>query len=799
MDSRYLRNAFMYVKTATCVFILLGAVFGCAGPGGSSYEQVRQHEENLAFKHAAKIGTPKAWNTFLEHHPYSRLHAKAEVRWQKSVFRDAMRVDRIPRLLAALSVYPKKDPHESKIRDAILARARATRSIWGYSVYLARWPKGPGAAEARRALKPPASVEESDRESIAQLINDQDPVKAAYAAHALFNTTTDLTELPVTEATPYLLVLAATDHTRLKWVGVPLGVPANQYYNPWAPGTPTSPSTEALNALNALAVYDDAQAALKVALYDDNLKIGAIAQRLLLKHEVVPLVQGILHDTGPVRDWRAAVADLGVYRQKALSRPLAQALLSYYHSAHTTSLGLRSTAELRVIALAAALHDKDWQVRKAAALSLGTIGSKDCIVPLLQALRDAHPSVRAAAAYALGDAGRPAGYSALYASLSDYNTDVRRKAAKALVRLGWKPANQMQRVHWLWAVGKWTDLAKEGPAAVTLVQTKVTSSNPCTAAAARYVLSLVRGRSRAHTLPTTQVAIPREIEKPHVVTPNKRTKDERAAITVAYLKYYYQEFRRKHPAAYWRYTNGKNKHHANGKYVYDMLGVVETNRDIGRHHQWAFPTLPDAGPDAYFVKRSNHGTGEYERVEAEKKSGFSLAPAVKCAVGRMFTQAGAEDNPYIARHGIVLVVTPEMKNFSFLQLIIAAAKHDGLDPYHVQFLRPSYLPLCRFERPADFSERAERTQYSRSLVIRGWGNLFIEKAPYIPVYADFDAKVTNVVDKGKTLVVRLKSSAHKKAWISGVVATHLARGGFVRKGSLVAIRLNPAYRPAHDR
>ncbi len=112
-----------------------------------------------------------------------------------------------------------------------------------------------------------------------------------------------------------------------------------------------------------------------------------------------------------------------------------------------------------VQALADALKDKDADVRKNAALSLGRYGDKavPAVPALIEALKDGAVDVRGAAAVALGRIGPPAkdAASGLADLLKDKQADVRGAAALALLRIG-KAANS--------AVPALTDATKAGDA-----------------------------------------------------------------------------------------------------------------------------------------------------------------------------------------------------------------------------------------------------------------------------------------------------------------------------------------------
>lgn len=93
----------------------------------------------------------------------------------------------------------------------------------------------------------------------------------------------------------------------------------------------------------------------------------------------------------------------------------------------------------RTAALAAALTDKELEIRAAAAVSLGDHADAGAVEPLAGALSDKNEFVRAQAARALGVNGRSAAHTvtALIALLTqDVDAEVRRQAAHALGQIG---------------------------------------------------------------------------------------------------------------------------------------------------------------------------------------------------------------------------------------------------------------------------------------------------------------------------------------------------------------------------
>ncbi len=83
-------------------------------------------------------------------------------------------------------------------------------------------------------------------------------------------------------------------------------------------------------------------------------------------------------------------------------------------------------------------YKEDYYVRIEAAKTLGEIGDKRAVAPLIQALKD------------------EAGY-------------VRIEAAKALGEIGWQPENNAEKVSYLMAKGQWDELVKLGKSVVALL------------------------------------------------------------------------------------------------------------------------------------------------------------------------------------------------------------------------------------------------------------------------------------------------------------------------------------------
>lgn len=87
--------------------------------------------------------------------------------------------------------------------------------------------------------------------------------------------------------------------------------------------------------------------------------------------------------------------------------------------------------------LTGALNDPDVAVRAEAASSLGSLGDRTAVEPLVSSLRDdGDPYVRSLAAEALGDLGDPGARAALLDALASDSMEVSMAAVKALGSLG---------------------------------------------------------------------------------------------------------------------------------------------------------------------------------------------------------------------------------------------------------------------------------------------------------------------------------------------------------------------------
>ena len=112
------------------------------------------------------------------------------------------------------------------------------------------------------------------------------------------------------------------------------------------------------------------------------------------------------------------------------------------------------------------LQDDDASVRLAVVQALGRLKDSRCLPSLIQAMRDPNAEVREAVVAALMQVGDATCLEVLVGALKDLSSAVRRRAAKALDFLGWKPANDSQRVLRLVALGEFLKAAGIGVLAV---------------------------------------------------------------------------------------------------------------------------------------------------------------------------------------------------------------------------------------------------------------------------------------------------------------------------------------------
>jgi len=113
-----------------------------------------------------------------------------------------------------------------------------------------------------------------------------------------------------------------------------------------------------------------------------------------------------------------------------------------------------------------ALESKDPRIRSESARTLGRIRDFRAFPALAKAAKDRNENVRMRAVEALGHIGDPQAMPILVDALNDPRHEVRMEAAWALDRLGWVPQSNLQRVDYLIAKERWSELATMGRTAL---------------------------------------------------------------------------------------------------------------------------------------------------------------------------------------------------------------------------------------------------------------------------------------------------------------------------------------------
>nr|WP_320160658.1 HEAT repeat domain-containing protein [uncultured Methanoregula sp.] len=185
----------------------------------------------------------------------------------------------------------------------------------------------------------------------------------------------------------------------------------------------------------------------------------------------------------------AAVAALGRTGDTAAIEPLLQALVDPHHGIRNEaacalhSLGWKpahledkshyylaikdweSLGQLRGAAigpLAWALKDEYFNIRLAAASTLGNMKDEHAVRYLIAAMNDEESSVRREIVSALGAIGDTRSLPALVRALHDDVAEVRMAAADALDLLSWKPETLPEKILYLVAKERWLELADCG-------------------------------------------------------------------------------------------------------------------------------------------------------------------------------------------------------------------------------------------------------------------------------------------------------------------------------------------------
>jgi HEAT repeat protein len=144
---------------------------------------------------------------------------------------------------------------------------------------------------------------------------------------------------------------------------------------------------------------------------------------------------------------------------------------------------LGTCGETAVPRLLSALQSPDFLVRIGVIEALGMIRDSRAIPPLATISRhDRSLEVRWAAALALGEIGSPGAIPALVPLLRDPNRYLRNGAATALGRLGWQPSDEAGTAYMLIALQDWETIRHLGRAALPPLWDLLRDDDPVTRA-----------------------------------------------------------------------------------------------------------------------------------------------------------------------------------------------------------------------------------------------------------------------------------------------------------------------------
>jgi HEAT repeat protein len=142
---------------------------------------------------------------------------------------------------------------------------------------------------------------------------------------------------------------------------------------------------------------------------------------------------------------------------------------------------LGTCGEKAVTLLLLALQSYAVPVRLGAIEALGAIRDLKAVNPILAVInRDTSLEVRWAAILALGEIGSPDAVPSLVTLLRDPNRWLRYGAATALCRLGWQPENEADRVCLLIAQQDWESVKRLGAAATPQLREIFRDKDPAT-------------------------------------------------------------------------------------------------------------------------------------------------------------------------------------------------------------------------------------------------------------------------------------------------------------------------------
>lgn len=243
-----------------------------------------------------------------------------------------------------------------------------------------------------------------------------------------------------------------------------------------------------VKAADALGEIGDERAVVSLikALEDNYIDVEKGAAAALAKigdvRAIEPLIEGL---TNPVAINVSAAASALVKIGEPAVEPLIRALLirvlegsKWSYRSHGRGkivdvLGKIGGARA-IESLIQVLKDNDSGVQASAASALGEIGDARAIEPLIQALNISYFGVQASAVSALVKIGEPAVEPLVQMLMIDEPGEVY-EVSEALDKLGWRPMNDTERVHWLIAQRAWNELAELGELGVEAVELLIQS------------------------------------------------------------------------------------------------------------------------------------------------------------------------------------------------------------------------------------------------------------------------------------------------------------------------------------
>ena len=150
-----------------------------------------------------------------------------------------------------------------------------------------------------------------------------------------------------------------------------------------------------------------------------------------------------------------------------------------------------------------ALHSASGMVKIGAITALSAIRDLPTLEPLIRILqKDPVTEVRLAASLALGEAGSPEVIPVLVQVLNDENRYIRYGSADGLVKLGWQPETDAERICQLIAFQDWESVQKYGAAATRPLMDIFRDCNPATRSAIVSILGEIEDNHSQTACPT---------------------------------------------------------------------------------------------------------------------------------------------------------------------------------------------------------------------------------------------------------------------------------------------------------